>query len=124
MSGSAANTSGDVDPEVVLLWAYDLNDRFAVAGNVGFAVPTELGDRFFQTSASLTGALAITDKLGTYVEYFGIYPNAMGSDAAHNLNGGFTYLFTDNLQIDIRAGLGLNEEADDFVSGIGLSWRW
>jgi len=46
-------SSGDVDPEVVLLWAYDVTDWFAVAGNVG-----------------------------------------------------------------------LNEEADDFFTGIGFSWRW
>jgi hypothetical protein len=123
-SGSAGVSSGDVDPELVLLWAYDVNDRLAIAGNVGVAGPTGPEGRFFQASASLSGAVAITDRLGTYVEYFGFYPNSEGTDAAHSLNGGFTYLINDNLQIDVRAGFGLNEEADDFFSGIGLAWRW
>lgn len=123
-SGSAGVSSGDVDPEVVLLWAYDVTDWFAVAGNVGLAVPRDAGGRFVQTSSSLSVAFALTDELGTYVEYFGFYPNANDSGAAHSLNNGFTYLITDNFQLDVRVGFGLNEEADDFFTGIGFSWRW
>ena len=123
-SGSASLSSGDVDPQLVLLWAYDVTDWFSVAGNVGLAAPTDADGRFFQTSSSLALAFALTDELGTYVEYFGFYPNANDSDAAHNLNGGFTYLITDNLQLDVRAGFGLNEEADDFFTGVGFAWRW
>ncbi len=123
-SGSANVSSGDVDPEVVLLWAYDLTDAVSVAGNVVLATPTEDGHRFFQTAASLALAVALTDRLGTYVEYYGFYPNAHHSDCAHTLNGGFTYLITNDLQLDIRSGFGLNEEADDLLAGVGLSWRW
>ena len=123
-SGRAGVSSGDVDPEVVLLWAYDVTDSLAIAGNVGLAVPTDEGDRFFQNSASLSAAIAITDKLGGYVEYFGFYPNTEQSDAAHSVNGGFTYLIDNNFQIDVRIGTGLNEEADDFFTGIGFAWRF
>ena len=40
-SGSAGISSGDVDPELVLLWAYDVTDALAIAGNVGLASITE-----------------------------------------------------------------------------------
>lgn len=123
-SGSSNVSSGDVDPVLVLLWAYDVNDWFSVAGNVGLGAPTDGNDRFFQASSSLSAAFAVTDDVGTYVEYFGFYPNAPGSDAAHSLNAGVTYLITDNFQLDVRAGFGLNEEADDFFTGVGFSWRW
>ncbi len=123
-SGSAGVSSGDVDPAVKLLWAHDLTDDLAVAGNVNFAVPTEEAGRFFQTAASVSLAYSLTERLGTYIEYYGFYPNTRTSDCAHYVNGGFTYLLTDNLQFDIRAGVGLNEEADDFFSGIGFSWRF
>ena len=123
-SGSSSVSSGDVDPELVLLWAYDVTDWFSVAGNVGMAVPTEESGRFLQTSSSLSAAFAVSDEVGTYVEYFGFYPNADNSDAAHSLNAGVTYLITDNFQLDVRAGFGLNEEADDFFTGVGFSWRW
>ena len=123
-SGSAGVSSGDVDPEIVLLWAYDITDSFAIAGNVGLAVPTDDGDRFFQTSASLAAAVVLSEKVGAYVEYFGFYPNAEHSDAAHTINGGLTYLINNNFQIDWRIGAGLNEEADDFFTGVGFAFRF
>ena len=123
-SGSAELTSGDVDPEVVLAWAYDISESFAIAGNFGVGAPTQDGDRFFQATGSLTAALSLTDRLGTYVEYFGVYPNANHSDCAHSLNTGVTYLINNDVQIDWRIGVGLNEEADDFFTGVGLSWRF
>ena len=123
-SGSAGVSSGDVDPEIVLLWAFDVTDSFAVAGNVGLAAPTDDGDRFFQTSASLSAAVALSQKVGTYVEYFGFYPNTEHSDAAHSVNVGLTYLINNNFQIDWRIGAGLNEEADDFFTGVGFAWRF
>lgn len=123
-SGSAILSSGDVDPELVLLWAYDLSDTTALAGNVGFAAPTDAGDRFFQATASLSVAASLTDRLGAYIEYFGIYPNAEHTDCAHSANGGLTYLINNNLQLDWRIGAGLNEEADDFFTGFGIAWRF
>lgn len=122
-SGSAHLTSGDVDPELVLAWAYDITDSFALAGNVGAAAVTEDGDRFFQSSASLSAALGLSDHVGVYFEYFGLYPNARRSDCAHSINGGMTFLMTEDFQLDARIGFGLNEEADDFFAGLGFVVR-
>ncbi len=122
-SGSSGFSSGDVDPELVLLWAYDVTDSLAIAGNVGLAVPTENGSRFFQTSASLSIAISVTERLGAYAEYFGFYPNTESTDAAHSINGGLTYLLSNDFQIDVRLGAGVNEEADDFFTGVGFAWR-
>jgi len=123
-TGASGQTSGDVDPGIKLLWSYDLTDAVAVAGNVNMAVPTSDDGRFFQTSASLSMGCSITDRLGGYVEYYGFYPNDRGQSDAHYANGGFTYLITDNFQVDIRAGLGLNDEADDFFTGVGFAYRF
>jgi hypothetical protein len=123
-SGTRGVSSGDVDPGLVLLWAYDLTDRMSLAGNVGVASLTTDSSRFTQAKASLSLATAITDRLGGYVEYFGIYPNARHTDCAHSVNGGLTYLITDDLQLDWRIGAGLNEEADDFFAGFGVAWRF
>ncbi len=123
-TGASGKTSGDVDPLLGLLWAYDLTDELALAGNVNFAVPTSEKGRFFQTSASVSLAFSLTDDLGAYVEYYGFYNNDRNTDAAHFANGGFTYLITDNFQVDVRVGAGLNEEADDFFVGTGFAWRF
>lgn len=123
-TGSGEKSSGDVDPAVKLLWAYDLSERLSLAGNVNVGAPRSERGRFVQSAASISVGYAWTDWLGSYVEYFGVYPNDRGTDAAHYLNGGFAFPVNDNLQFDVRAGLGLNEEADDFFSGVGFSVRW
>lgn len=123
-SGSSNTSSGDVDPAVSLLWAYDLSDRVSVGGNINVAVPTENSHRFVQAGASLAVGVALTERWGSYAEYFGLYPDADGADCSHSINGGLTYLVNDNLQFDVRVGAGLNEQADDFFAGAGFAWRF
>ena len=124
-TGAEDKTSGDVDPEIKLAWSYDLSERFSLSGNLNGAVPTdEDSRRFFQTAASISLGVSLTDWLGAYVEYYGFYPNTRGADCAHVANGGFTIPIGDNLQFDIRVGAGLNEEADDFFAGTGLAIRF
>ena len=123
-TGAVGKTSGDVDPSVGFIWAYDLTDRLALAGQVTLAVPTSEKGRFFQTAGSVAISYALTDWLGAYAEYFGFYPNDRGTDAAHTVNGGLTFLITDNLQFDILTGFGLNGDADDFFTGAGFVIRF
>jgi hypothetical protein len=122
-TGTDNVSAGDVEPQVKLLWAYDITDDWSVAGNINMAVVNGENGQFFQPAASITTGYAITDWWGTYVEYYGFYPNEKDSDCAHYLNGGFTFLITDYLQWDVRVGMGLNEEADDFFTGTGFALR-
>ena len=80
--------------------------------------------QFLQTTQSVSLAYDIVDRLAGYVEYFVLAPDVIGEDCAHNLNTGFTYLITDNIQADWRIGMGLNEQAPDFFTGVGLSFRF
>jgi hypothetical protein len=69
--------------------------------------------------------LSLTDRVGSYAEWFALVPD--GADTSRTqqyFNGGFTYLMTDNIQLDVRAGVGLNDAADDFFVGSGLSVRF
>jgi hypothetical protein len=122
-SGSSGFSSGDVDTEVKLAWSYDFAKTWSLAGNVDFLSLTQDTHRFFQTAASLSLGKSWTKWLHTYFEYFGLYPNTWQTDCAHYLDGGFGILLNPNVQIDFRAGVGLNEEADDFFTGAGLSFR-
>jgi hypothetical protein len=123
-SGSDGSSGGDVEPEVVFLWAFDVDDRWSIAGNAGIAIPRGEGNRFTQGKASLSLACSVSDRVGLYTEYFGLYPSSEHEDAAHSVNGGVTYLVSDNFQLDARVGAGLNEEADDFFAGVGFAYRW
>ena len=123
-TGSNEITVDDVEPELKLLWAYELSEGLAVTGNVNFAAPVE-SERFFETSSSVTLAYDLSEQVGSYVEYFGFYPNRDADDSTSNhfLNGGFTLAVSETLQFDVLAGFGLNDEADDFFTGVGVSLR-
>ncbi|MBK8915274.1 MAG: transporter [Phycisphaerales bacterium] len=123
-TGSHTKSSGDVDPEVKWLWSYEISERLSVGGNVNIGAPTGARGRFAQASASVAVGYAVCEHLGVYAEYFGFYPGERGEDCAHTLNGGFTIPLTDDLQFDIRTGVGLNEQANDFFAGVGFAVRF
>lgn len=123
-SGTIGFSSRDVDPEVKLAWSYDLAESVALSGNVNAEVPSDEKGHFFRAGASVSLGVGLTDAVGCYLEYFGSYPNSRDSDCSHSLNVGLTWQITEGFQLDWRAGLGLNEEADDFFTGAGFGIRF
>jgi hypothetical protein len=66
----------------------------------------------------------LAERTRSFVEYFGLYYDGLAGDGPeHYLDGGFTYLVNNDLQLDLRAGKGLSDAADDFFTGVGLSVR-
>ncbi|HSN87869.1 MAG TPA: transporter, partial [Thermoanaerobaculia bacterium] len=121
-------TSDEWVPEAKLGFSWALTERFGLATNLNWAYPPGGGgggdDRFHQFSGSLSGALSFTDRIGGYLEYFGFTEEEEGGPGTHYLNTGVTYLISNDLQLDLRYGRGLNDpDPDDFV-GIGASVRW
>lgn len=69
----------------------------------------------------------ISDYVGAFTEYFGLFPAGASSTATgpeHYLHGGIVLFPTPNIQFDIHAGWGLNRHSDDFFGGVGLSFRF
>ncbi len=124
--GPAAG-AGEVLPGVNWIYAWELTDHFSTAGSsqIQRAVDDATGKPYGLYLQSWVLGCSITDRWGTYVEWFALIPD--GADSAgteHYLNGGFTYLIGDDVQLDFRAGLGLSDAADDFFVGPGLSIRF
>jgi hypothetical protein len=65
----------------------------------------------------------LTERIGAYVEFFGDV-GMSASGEAHSFDGGFTYLLRENLQLDLFAGVGLSDDADDWFAGTGVSFRF
>lgn len=126
-TGSSAFTNDEVLPGVNWLYSWDLTDSLSFAGSTQFnrTIDEGSGDEYTQWAQSLTVGTSLTDTVGAYTEWFAFFPDDADTDPVqHFLNGGFTKLFGNNVQWDIRAGLGLNEAADDFFVGTGLSLRF
>lgn len=79
---------------------------------------------YFEGSGSLSFGFELSELIGLYLETYAILPFESGN-AKHEyyLNGGFTILAHENLQLDIRSGLGLNKDSDDMFVGTGFVYR-
>ncbi|WP_419194033.1 transporter [Novipirellula herctigrandis] len=126
-TGGSATTNGEVLAGLNWLYGWDINDFLATGGSTQFnrSLDEATGMGFTQWAQSWTIAYSLADRLGAYTEYYGFYPS--GADTAspeHYFNGGFTFLVSNDVQWDIRGGTGLNDEADDYFVGTGLSLRF
>lgn len=126
--GSDAFTNDEVLPGLNWVYSWDITDRFGVAGSTqGNRVRDDSGHYHLELAQSATAGVSITERLGGYAEWFAFFPHGavdLGAKPAHFFNGGFTYLVNNDLQLDARAGLGLNDAADDYFVGAGLSKRF
>jgi hypothetical protein len=122
-------TATRVLPGVNLLYGWDvIPDRLTVAGSsqANRAIDAD-AHGYVEMAQSLTVGYGLTEKLGAYTEWFAFFPagaTSPGVTALHYFNGGFTYRVTPNFQLDIRAGLGLSRNADDFFTGTGFAVRY
>ena len=124
-TGASEFRSYKTQPRSNLLYSWDLNEDISLACSTGLAALTEGDDNFifFHQSASL--GFSLTDKWGMYTEWFvHAFSGAEVSAPQHYADGGFTYQFTPNFQVDWRIGFGLNEHADDLFTGVGYALRW
>lgn len=134
-TGAKEFRTEDADAGSNLLYSWTLPQDWALAGSTGFSTATEdvpvagglLTDRdgHVVMHQSMSIGVPLSDDLGMYLEYFGLYTMGRNEDFPENyVDGGVTYLLSGDVQLDVRAGKGLNNQANDFFSGVGLSLRF
>lgn len=108
-----------IQPLGEVLYGWYLSDRAGLWGNTGFALFDVDGDRFIQLQQALTLDYVLTDSVSTFVQWEMLLNHASANDGPqHMLTGGFNFFVNERIQIGIRSGVGLNERAPDFLSGI------
>ncbi len=107
-------------PRFRFLFAHTLTDRLTFSYNLG----AEWENGSNASTGIYTASLGINlfKNLNMFVESYGFLRE--NSKADNRLDGGFTYLLTNNIQLDCSGGIGLNDISPDyFVSG-GISFRF
>lgn len=127
-TGHSNFTSNKVLPGFNLLYGWDVTEKVTLGGSsqANRAIDAD-NHGYVEMAQSLTVGYSYTEKLASYTEWFAFMPagaTAEGVTAQHYLNGGFTYKVTNNFQLDIRAGVGLSRNADDFFAGTGFGLRY
>lgn len=133
-TGGDAFTSDRTLPGVNFIYGWDLSETVALAGSTqmnralsdgGGGGPGGGGAEYAEWAQSAVAGFSVGARAGVYAEWFAFFhAEPEGTRAEHYANGGFTWSFGDDLQWDIRAGVGLNEAATDFFAGTGLVVRF
>jgi hypothetical protein len=125
-AGHRELTSGEVEPGINWLYGWDVTERVAMGASTQVNRAHDDADVFYAEFAqSFTINWTLTEKLKGFTESFAFFPaGAATALPEYYFDGGFTYLVHKNLQLDIRAGVGLNDAADDFFGGSGAVVRF
>lgn len=110
-TGSTGVTSGRLDPSFLLTLSRPLGDRWSVGSNLGSSWTTTDASGSRTTVVDLTYTLTLgaglLERIGMFAETFGS-ARVQGGTASLTVDGGFTWLVRDNLQLDLSAGRGID----------------
>ena len=125
-TGSSEFTAGIVLPGVNWLYGWDITEELSFGGSTqANRFVDDLGDVYLEMAQSFTLGVSLTENLGMYTEWFVLIPSgSLISRTQHYLDGGFTYSVTNDLQLDVRAGVGLSDGSEDYFVGTGLVRRF
>ena len=116
------------DPFVRLLFTNVVTRRFSIVYNLGTewnttTLPTGSRETVGAYTYTFLPVVEIMNGVFVFGEVFGSVP--MGpEDDAHTFDGGVYWQVTPEWQVDLSAGVGLNDAADDLFIAVGLSTRW
>lgn len=102
--------------QMVLTFNHTLNEAWSLGYSLGVTFPSETD--YAIGTYTLVSGLAITEKLGGFIEIYGDFSKYLYPE--NKVNGGITYLVSHILQIDFAGGYGLSEAAADNYFGAGL----
>ncbi len=102
--------------------AFGINDRLGLGINLGAISVDAENERKIQSLVSLSLGIGINDRLGAFVEVFAKMPQSEVWQPV--IDSGFTFLVTNDAQLDLYVGKGLNDYTADLIIGAGFSFRF
>lgn len=122
-TGTPPSTSNSVDPLVGMLWDYSISDRQTLFGTLQTSSSILDGDRVFDIQCAIGGSISHTEAIGSFIEIYTIEPFHSGLNSTRVIDGGITYLLTNDTQLDFNVGIGLTKYSSNFI-GFGIASRF
>jgi hypothetical protein len=90
-----------------------------------YGYDSSAGDHFNLWAPSTVLKIQLGESWMMHGEYFGVLSQGRARDRSqHYFSPGIHYLLTRDLEIGIRVGWGLNDQAANYFNNIGLGWRY
>ena len=115
--------SSVMQPGVKLALGWQLTDRLSLESNANYSYASDNGTRFSQWEGSASLGVEISPRLGTFLEWFGTNPAALGAGGMDYVNVGAGFGFGSALKLDARVGANVRS-ARDYFFGFGVARRW
>ncbi|MCE9604755.1 MAG: transporter [Planctomycetia bacterium] len=126
-SGHPNFTSGQVLPGMNFVYAWMVTEKLELEANTNVNRRGDFGLDHYYTEVFQTFNFEydLCERLMLFNEFVLIWPNgALAAATQYYEHAGVHIFLMPNVQIDIHAGVGLNQAADDFFGGTGFCWRW
>jgi hypothetical protein len=131
--GSSAVSDETVEPYINLIYGWNVTDKLTLAGSTGYLgirdrpSPGTVGrsDNFQRYHQSLVAFFSATERTTLFYEWYAwTFTHAQDNRPQYFMDAGLLYRLTPNMQLDLRAGLGLTGRPDDLFTGAGFSVRF
>ena len=134
-TGGHAWTTDRVEYGLLYICEWKIADGWTLAGSSGFLtqalgdfglLPEEpAADRFIDWVQSVALGFELTERNTMYAEWYGHFSHALADEFTISIfNVGIDHYITDDLVVDIRVGVGLNDESDNLFAGVGGGYRF
>lgn len=126
-TGGGEITAGETLGGVHWCYGWDVEGFGSIGG--GTRVFRRLDDQtdepYLEVAPSAVAFYDLSESITPFAEWYALFPSAAETEETeHYLQSGTVLLLTKGVQLDVRAGLGLNAAADDFFAGTGLAVRF
>ncbi|KPK95714.1 hypothetical protein AMJ80_03990 [bacterium SM23_31] len=122
-SGAGAFSNEIMQPEAKMALNWVLNDFFNLWSTAGYARRGNKSDRFNEFSTVIGLGYGFSEKTGIYAEFFRVEQETNYDSDSNHLQSGFTYLASNDVQLDIHCGKELEAGQSNYFVAFGIAFR-
>lgn len=123
-TGSSALRARRAQPSAKLIASWTLHERAAFTSNFNYMRADGAARSYDEWAASGSLGVTLTERLGSFGEYFTVQSREGAVSTQHFVNAGVTWLVTPLFQLDARVGTGPSRARGDYFAGVGIVRRW
>jgi hypothetical protein len=122
-TGTSDFASSKWQPSAVFAASWELGPNVGIGTNVGIGRPADDENRYTTLWASVAVGVGLNEASSLFFELYGFNREDNRGPSTGTFQTGLTYLFSPDLQADVRVARRLTDRGVDFLVGAGLSLR-
>jgi hypothetical protein len=112
-------------PAITYAWGWKSEQSWRLDAALRYVYSEGRVDWFNKLQPSVVHRVPVTERWEVHAEYFGTFTDGAPDNAVIPfLSPGTHYNLTTNLEVGLRLGWGLNQDAASFFSDAGFGWRY